>query len=87
MTLTDIRKVPDASIILERIKETVPSIHPLELELVEKILDTWNEEWIDYIAENDTGKSDGTERSNDKRLKRRISKLGGVDDAPDNIGF
>ncbi len=85
--MTDIRKIPDADIIAERVFAAI-TLHELDKEIVTKILDEWNEEWIDYIAENQTGKSDGTQRSNDKRLKRRIDRLsGGGDDVPDNVGF
>ncbi len=74
--MTDIRKIPDAMVIAERIKAAIPSIHDLEMKLVTRILDDWNEEWIDYIAENKTGLSDGTENTNDNLVKNRINKLG-----------
>jgi hypothetical protein len=76
--MTDINKIPDANIIAKRIVDTIPSIHELEMQLITKILNDWNEEWIDYIAENKTGLSDGTKRTNDKRLKDRIDRLGVV---------
>ncbi len=74
---TDINKVPDADVISKRIF-SVMSLGEIEKEMVTNILDGWNEEWIDYVAENQTGKSDGTKRSNDKRLKDRIDRLGGT---------
>ncbi len=86
--MTDINKIPDADVIAKRIFDTI-KFHPLEQELISKILNEWNEEWIDYIAENKTGLHDGTKRSNDDRLKRRISKIGGASGVEliDNIGF
>lgn len=88
--MTDINQIPDASVILERIKNTIPSVHELEMELIGKILNAWNEEWIDYIAENKTGLHDGTQRSNDKRLKDRIDRIKSPVDpisGVDNTGF
>jgi hypothetical protein len=79
-TMTDINKVPDASIIAERIF-AVMSLGDIERELIGKILNAWNEEWIEYVAENETGKSDNTEkarkRDNAERLKIRVEKLSG----------
>ncbi len=85
--MTDINKIPDAGIIAERIFTSI-SVHDIQKDLIRKILEEWNEEWIDYIAENKTGLSDGTGRSNEKRLKRRIDKLGEVSKPPiDDPGF
>jgi hypothetical protein len=70
----DINKVPHAEIIANRIFDVV-SVDEVSKGMVTKILDDWNNEWIDIIAEIRTGKHDG-ENDNGKRLKRRINKLG-----------
>ena len=74
MSLTDINKIPDAEVIAKRIFDVI-KFHELEQDIISKILNEWNEEWIDYIAENKTGMHDGTKRTNDKRLKQRIDRL------------
>lgn len=93
MPMTDINKVPDADIIAERIRNTV-TIHDLEMAMIVKILNDWNEEWISFVAENKTGRTDNTEqarkRDNAKRLKDRINKLeprSSVVEQVDNPGF
>jgi len=78
--MTDINKVPDADVIAKRIFD-VTTLDDITKELITQVLNSWNDEWIEYIAENKTGKSDNTEkarrRDNEKRLKDRIDKLGG----------
>ena len=87
---TDINKIPDADTIAKRIFDVI-TLGEIESEMISKILNEWNEEWIGYIAENKTGLHDGTQRTNDKRLKDRISKLGKSPVDPtrgiDNAGF
>ena len=75
--MTDINKVPDADVIAQRIF-SVMDVHKIQQDMVSNILSDWSEEWIDYIAENQTGMSDGTKRSNDDRLKRRMNRLAPV---------
>ena len=93
---TNINKIPDSDIISNRIFE-ITGLQGLEKDLVRNILNDWNEEWIDYIAENETGMTDNVDkarkRDNEKRLKDRIEKIG-RNDKPieplitfDNLGF
>lgn len=99
MAMTNINKVPDADTIAKRISD-ITSLGDIEMEMVTKVLNDWNEEWIGFIAENKTGKTDNTEqtrkRDNAKRLRDRINKIGGPINEPnmkaavfdfDNVGF
>ncbi len=80
--MTNINKVPDAEVIAERIFG-IASLGDIEKEMVSKVLNEWNEEWIGFVAENETGKTDNVEkarkRDNAKRLQDRINKLGGIE--------
>ena len=74
----NVDKVPDADVISQRIFSVI-TLGEIERELISKILSDWNNEWIDIIAEERTGRSEGDENTNSKRLKDRMNKLGVVD--------
>jgi HSP90 family molecular chaperone len=81
MALTNINKVRDAEMIANKIFDVI-LLSDIEKEMVSKMLNEWNDEWIDFVAENETGRTDNTEqarrRDNQKRLQDRINKLGGI---------
>jgi len=74
----NINKVPDADIIAERIF-TIISVGAFEREIVQNVLNDWNEEWINYIAESKVGvtdsRSENRRRDNETRLKKRKEML------------
>ena len=93
--MIDVNRVPNAETIANRIFAVV-NIGDIEQGMILNVLSEWNNEWIDIIAEQETGMADNVDaarkHSNEKRLKDRINKLGSKrpsmdDQAVDNTGF
>lgn len=76
-----IASIPTAGIILDKIRSIATGIGDFEAELILDMLNDWNNQWVELIAEaktNVTDNRDNAREANDERLKKRVAELSNI---------